>query len=422
MLSKPSKQPEFSLGDPKFLENPAPMLAQMRDVGPLVSAKIPVIGKIWVTTTHAATSEVAKGRDRFFLTGQGAGLNSKGVAGLRWWMPPTFRAMANNMLGKDDPEHRRLRKLVDKAFARRGIRDMQPAIAAEAHRRATALGTGTVDLVPGFSRRFPLEVIAELLGVPDQDRLRFAQHAGALGELTGPLSMFRLMRSLSKMRGDLIMLIKQMRRDPQPGLISELIAVEENGDGLDEDELIAMVFLLLFAGFETTTNLISGSVLALEQNPDQKAWLLDDFDVRIETATEELCRFVSSISGTKPRLVAKDTVVDGHTVRRGEKIMAFPMAANYDPAVFDAPDQLQLDRFPNPHLAFSSGTHFCLGMQLARVELQEALRALYGVFPGLSLPQQELSYIKRPGHRALAKLMIDTSDCNSAGALMQGAK
>ncbi len=397
----------FNLADPGFLQNPAPMLAAMRDQGALVRVKFPFVGQIWVTTTHSGTSEVAKGKDRFFLTERGAGLSNKGFAAMPWWAPPTIRAIANNMLGKDDPDHRRLRKLVDKAFARRGIHAMRTQIAAQADKRAKLLGQGTVDMVPGFARRFPLEVIAELLAVPDKDRERFARFGGSLGDVSGPVSIVRLLRNLSRLRGDLKSMIHKMRSVPQPGLISELIAAEQDGDSLSEDELLSMVFLLLFAGFETTTNLISGAILALEQNPDQKRWLFEDFDARLEPATEELCRFVSAVGGTKPRITAFDTTVEGQPIKRGEKVMALLYAANFDPAVFSEPEKLQLDRFPNPHLSFSTGTHFCLGMQLARVELQEALRALYTTFPKLALSDDAPIYAKRPGHRALSSLKLD---------------
>ena len=396
----------FNLADATFLANPAPMLAEMRAKGPLVKIKLPIVGVMWTTTTYAATAEVAKGKDRFFLTGQGAGLKKKGNTSMSWWMPPSFRAMADNMLGKDDPDHRRLRKLVDQAFARRGIRDLRPKIADIAEGRVAGLGQGTVDIIPGFCRRFPLDVIAELLGLPDKDRQAFAAFGGSFGEFSGPLSIFRIMRAVSRMNRYLGRMIKEFRENPQPGLIADLIAAEAEGEKLSQDELVAMVFLLLFAGFETTTNLISGSVLALDQFPDQKAWLFEDFETRIEPATEELCRFVSSVGGTKPRVAAVDTMVEGQPINKGDRIMALPIAANFDPAVFDVPGQLRLDRFPNPHLAFSTGTHLCLGMQLARVELQEALRALYGAWSCLKVVDQHPRYAKRPGHRALAVLNV----------------
>ena len=251
----------------------------------------------------------------------------------------------------------------------------------------------------------PLFVIAELLGIPQAQRADFARQAGALGDLGGVWSVVRLLVRLGQLHRAMRRLMAQMRAAPAPGLIADLMAAEAGGDALGEDALVAMVFLLLFAGFETTTNLISGAVLALEQNPEQKAWLWEDFDGRIERATEELCRHVSAVGAPKPRFVARDTEVQGMALPRGARVMALPIAANYDPAVFETPAQLNLNRFPNPHLSFSTGAHFCLGLQLARVELQEALRALYGVHPHLSVTG-EARYAKRPGHRAITHLPV----------------
>jgi cytochrome P450 len=194
--------------------------------------------------------------------------------------------------------------------------------------------------------------------------------------------------------------IEAARRNPRPGLIGELVQAEEEGDKLDESELLSMVVLLLIAGFETTTHLISDSVWALEQNPDQKAWLMADPAGRMERAVEELARFASPVQSTKPRYVARDTEFFGQTQRRGELILALVAAANADPAEFDHPERLQLDRFPNPHLVFSSGIHFCLGQQLARVETQAALTRLYARFPNLALAAPDrVEWIERIGIR-----------------------
>ncbi len=395
----------YNLADPDFLVDPTPMLARMRADGPIVRVKLPIVGKIWVTTTHSATSQVAKGKDTFFLTSQGAGLKKKGNASMPWWAPASLRAMADNMLGKDDPEHRRLRKLVDQAFARRGIRDMRPDIASIAAARVAGLGHGTINVVPDFCRAFPLDVIAELLGVADDDRDAFARMGQALGDVGGVFSIIRLLRAIRGFQKLVRRIVADMRADPQPGLITDLIAAEAEGDQLSEDELVSMVFLLMFAGFETTTNLLAGAIVALDAHPDQKTWLLADFDNRIETATEELCRFVTSVTATKPRIAAQDVDIDGARIAKGEKVMALPVAANFDPAVFEAPEELRLDRFPNPHLAFSTGAHFCLGMQLARVELQEGLRAFYSAHPTAMV--KNTVFAKRPGHRAITTLDVD---------------
>lgn len=395
----------FDLGAPEFLRAPEAQLARMRACGAFVPVRLPIIGTVWVTTTYAATEAVAKGKETFFLDGRNAGLR-KGTAGVPWWLSRTLRALISNMLTMDDPDHRRLRRLVDRAFARRGIREMRPAIAAQAEACLAGLGSSPVDIVPGFCRKLPLEVIADLLGVPQVDRITFARAGGSLGDIAGPLSVARMLWQVGKLGRLIRALVAQARAEPRAGLISDLIAVEEEGDRLSEDELLSMVFMLLFAGFETTTNLISGAVLALAERPEQRAWLTEDFDGRIEQATEEFCRYCSAVAGTKPRLTGQDIEVDGHRLRRGNKVMALPLAANYDPSVFEHPEELRLDRFPNPHLSFSTGAHFCLGMQLARVELQEALRAVLRRWPDLPVDLGRVHYARRPGHRALKTLFL----------------
>jgi cytochrome P450 len=201
--------------------------------------------------------------------------------------------------------------------------------------------------------------------------------------------------------------IEAARRDPQAGLIGELVRAEEEGDRLDESELLSMIVLLLVAGFETTRHLIADSVILLERHPAQKAWLLADPTARIERAVEELARYASPVQSTKPRYVARDAEFFGAPLKRGEIILALVAAANSDPAVFDAPDELRLDRFPNPHLVFSSGVHFCLGMQLARLETQSALARLYARFPDLALAEPErIDWVERLGIRGPKSLRV----------------
>jgi len=185
------------------------------------------------------------------------------------------------------------------------------------------------------------------------------------------------------------------------------VAAEEEGDKLDEDELVTMIVLLLVAGFETTRHLIADSVLMLERHPEQKAWLLADPADRIERAVEELARYASPVQATKPRYVSRDAEFFGTQLKRGEVILALLASANDDPAAFDHPDQLRLDRFPNPHLVFSSGVHFCLGMQLARLEAQSALLRLYARFPDLSLAAPDrIDWIERLGIRGPKALRV----------------
>jgi len=383
--------------------DPFPQLAAMRAAGPVIPVRLPLLGKLWITTTHAACLAMVKDNDLFVQEGSHAG--KSGTAGMQWWMPKGLRLLAANMLQKDEPDHRRLRKLVDRAFARRDILAMRGRIELLADRILDGFeGRGEVDLAAEYSRRLPLEVICELLGLPDADRAEFSQWTRAFA-LSNALDLFRLMGVVDRMSAYLRGQIEACRRTPRPGLIGELVRDEEDGDKLSETELLAMVFLLLLAGFETTTHLISDSIIALEQHPQQKAFLLADPAGRMESAVEELARYTSPVQSTKPRYVARDTVFFGANLRRGELIMAWLASANADPAQFDRSQELRLDRFPNPHLVFSSGIHFCLGMQLARVETQSALARLYARFPDLKIPPpDQIRWAGRLGIRGVSAL------------------
>src|SRR5262249_24073280 len=182
------------------------------------------------------------------------------------------------------------------------------------------------------------------------------------------------------------------------GLISELVRVEKEGARLTRDEMVAMVFLLLLAGHETTTHLISGSVFELARNPGLRDWLAQDWS-RADLAIEEFLRFVSPVQFSKPRFVRQDMDLGGIRLKRGDQIMAMLAAANMDPAANVAPEKLDLARRPNHHIAFGTGVHFCLGYQLARLEGKCALQALYTRWPKLALAgsPEEHRWTSRPG-------------------------
>ena len=405
-------KPAYSLDNPlkfdiqgaAFKRHPYPAFAAMRAAGPVLPMKLPFVGKAWVTTTHAAALAMVKDNATFVQEGRHAG--KSGVAGLQWWMPRTLKILTNNMLLKDESDHRRLRKLVDTAFKRRDVLAMRGDIEQLADRLLDGFD-GEADLLADYARQLPLAVICDLLGLPEEDRGRFSHWTRSSTSVTGMWGLLRavgpLRRMLAYVRGQ----IEEARSNPREGLISALVQAEEDGDTLNEDELVSMIFLLLVAGFETTTHLIADSVIALEANPRQKAFLLEDPAGRMERAVEELARYTSPVQSTKPRYVARDTELCGQPLRRGDIIMALVASANADPAEFDAPEQLQLDRFPNPHLVFSSGIHFCLGLQLARVEAQSALARLYARFPALEIIDPEtLPWIERLGIRGVSALPV----------------
>lgn len=416
----------FDLVGPAYKDDPFPTHEAMRAVGPVLPVRLPLVGRVWTTSTFEATEAMAKGGpggDLFVLEGRNVtGRRVRaGPAGMRWWMPRSLHAVADNMLGRDDPDHRRLRKLVDHAFARRDVQAMRPAVEALADRLLDRMaGTSEpVDLMTAYARRLPLDVICELLGLPESDRERFATLAEAFTRVSGALGVLRAFRGITGLSAYVRARIERVRADGArsddgpPGLIAEMVRAERDGERLSESELVSMVILLLLAGFETTSNLICNAVVALERHPEQKAFWLADPDERTARgertarAVEELARHSTPVLTTKPRFVSRDATFFGRPLKAGERVMPWLAAANDDPARFDAPGELRLDRFPNPHLVFSTGVHFCLGLQLARIETQVALERLYARFPDLALAEPEaIEWTRRPGTRGVARLPV----------------
>lgn len=387
-----------------YLRNPAAGISKLRASGPVVEIRFPIIGKVWITTTQELAGRVLKDGDTFTLRKNGGP-----VAGLRWWMPGIFRTLANNMLTMDEPDHTRLREIVDEAFRRRAILDMEPLIRAIADELAGALFAegSPADLVDRYARKVPLSVICELLGLPQSDRPKFMAWTNSFTRLTGPIGFLRLIPALAAMKRYLAKRLIAAREQGGAGLIAELVRVEKAGGRISPDEMVAMVFLLLGAGTETTTHLISGSVYELIRNPRLRDWLEDDWS-RVNLAVEEFLRFISPVQFSKPRFFRKDVDFDGVHLKKGEKIMAMLAAANMDPEANEHPERLDLDRRPNRHLAFGTGIHFCLGYQLARVEGKCALQALFTRWPKLDLAvaDSQIRWRERPGLRAIANLPV----------------
>jgi cytochrome P450 len=250
-------------------------------------------------------------------------------------------------------------------------------------------------------------VICELLGLPDEDRPKFTRWVQALfrsvslfGMLLALPRIFRLLKYLRRH-------FEQCRQQPRPGLMTALVQAEQDGDKLSEDELLAMAFLLLFAGFETTVHLLSGGTLALLKAPQQKERLRKDWSL-LPPAVEELLRFVSPVQMSEARHVIRDLEFHGQELRRGDAIVAWLGAANADLARFPDPEKLDLARSPNPHVSFGSGMHFCLGAQLARVEAQVGFERLLTRYPRLTLAMadSELKYSGNMLLRALVALPV----------------
>jgi cytochrome P450 PksS len=395
----------FDFTSQEYLRNPAAGIARIRAAGPVVEVRFPVIiGKTWITTTQEAADEMLKDSATFTLRQNGK------VAGMRWWMPGIVRTLANNMLTVDEPDHTRLRNLVDEAFRRRAILDMEPRIIEIADELAGELFAqgSPADLVMRYARLLPLSVICELLGLPAEDRSKFMAWAGKMGGSSSTLGfVWRMITGVSSIKRYLEAYLDSARASAGHGLIAELIRVEKEGQKLSRDEMVGMVFLILFAGHETTTHLISGSVFELLKNRRLRDWLEEDWK-RADLAVEEFLRFISPVQFSKPRLVGKDTKLCGVPLKKGDKIMAMLAAANHDPAANDQPDKLDLERRPNRHIAFGTGIHFCLGHQLARIEGRCALKSLFTRWPKLELAvdPSQIRWRNQPGIRAIEKLPV----------------
>jgi len=387
-----------------YFRNPAAEIEKLRSAGPVVEVQFPMIGKVWTTTTQDLADRVLKDSETFTIrTGVG------GVAGLQWWMPRILRTLANHMLSKDEPDHRRLRDIVDEAFRRRAVLEMEPRILGIADELAGELFAegSPADLVDRYARTLPLSVICELLGLPLADRPKFTAWASGFTRFTGTIGLISLIPNILAMRRYLEGQLNAVRSRGGTGLIAELVRVEQEGGQISRDELVAMVFLLLFAGHETTTHLISGSVYELLRTPSLRDWLEEDWG-RAGLAVEEFLRFLSVVQFTKPRFVRKDIELGGVLLKKGDKIMPMLAAANLDPQANPHPERLDLTRKPNRHLAFGTGIHFCLGHQLARLEGICALKALFQRWPKLVLAvdESQIKWRKRAGLRAIEHLPV----------------
>jgi cytochrome P450 len=395
---------EADFASPDYYRNPAAAIERLRAAGPLVQVRFPLVGVVWTPTTQALADRILKDTETFAIR------NEKGsVGGLKWWMPGIVRTLANHMLSMDDPDHRRLRDIVDEAFRRRAVLEMEPRIRAIADDLAGKLFAqgSPADLVGRYARELPLWVICELLGLPLADRPKFIAWAGGFTRLTGPLGIFVAIPNVIAMKRYIARHLETVRRQGGDGLIAEIVRIEKDGGQISPDEIVSMVFLLLFAGHETTTHLISGSVFELLKNPELRDWLEQDWS-RVDLAVEEFLRFLTPVQFTKPRYIRRDVELGGVRLRKGEKVMVMLAAADMDPQANPDPEQLELQRKPNRHIAFGTGIHFCLGHQLARIEGKCALKSLFQRWPKLTLAVDEsaITWRKRPGIRAIDKLPV----------------
>lgn len=303
-------------------------------------------------------------------------------------MRPDFaQAVVRSLLMLDAPDHTRVRRLVSRAFTPRVVERLSDGIAARVSSLLDAMERKPdPDVIRDLADPLPLAVIADLLGIPDEDRGHLKawsnDFVGLLDPIQSEADPAQLERAFDELRAVMHRVFAARRSEPRDDLVSGLVQANDQGDVLSEAELDSLCVLLLVAGNETTTNLIGNGTLALLQHPAQRRVLRDGPEA-VRRAVEELLRYDSPIQATD-RVASEDLEIGGRRVRKGQIVGLLIGAANRDPDAFARPDELDLTREENPHLAFGHGVHFCLGAQLARLEGRHALTALFERHPDLA--------------------------------------
>jgi cytochrome P450 len=386
-------RPGPTLFDRDFTDDPYPAYAWLREHAPVRKARLPNGVEAYLVTRYDdAKALLADPR-----LSKDAARSYPGWQPGRTGIPGEHRSgVASHLLNLDPPDHTRLRRLVAKAFTPRRVAEFAPRIVEIADDLLDAFDpTGPVDLIRAYAFPLPIVVICEMLGVPPEGRAIF--HEWATGMIDrgsgrgGPRG--GVGRSVKQIRGYLRQLIHDKRGDLSDDLLSALIRASDHGEHLTEDEAAAMSFIILFAGFETTVNLVGNGTLALLTHPAQLDWLLAD-QTRFEPAVEELLRFDGPVEFGTWRFTTEPVTVGGVDIAAGEPVLVVLAAADRDPERFPDPDRLDLDRNATGHLALGHGIHFCLGAPLARLEGRIAFERLFGRFPGLALavPAAELRW------------------------------
>src|SRR6266436_5848429 len=382
---------QFNPMDPAFVEDPYPTYHVLRSQDPVHHSPL----GFWVLTRYADV--IAMLRDPRLIKEPIAAF-----VAARFGMAVPF-GLGLSMLDRDPPDHTRLRGLVSKAFTPKALESLRPRIQQIVDELVDQVESrGEMDLVEEFAYPLPVIVICEMLGVPVKDHERF-KHWGL--DIARGLDAIMLPPDSEVGKRSMIgrkalaeyfrELIAERRAAPRGDMLSALIAAEEAGDKLDEDELLATCILLLIAGHETTVNLIGNGTLALLRHPEQMEKLRRDPSL-VESAVEELLRFEGPVETATERYALEDVQISGATIPRGGLVYVVLASANRDERQFDNPDTLDITRQNNRHLAFGQGIHSCLGAALARIEAQIAINALLRRSPFLQLarPAREIRWKK----------------------------
>ncbi|GAB2546442.1 cytochrome P450 family protein [Gracilibacillus alcaliphilus] len=381
----------------EFHQNPYDYYKQIRSHHPF--AKVNMVGEghySWMAFTYDAATAVLKD-ERF-------------IKDMRTVFPnevtdDNMTPISQSMLFVDPPDHRRLRKLVQRGFTPKNIEKLRGRVEEIARDQADQMkGQETIDFISAYAFPIPIQVICELLGVPSEDRLDFQRWSNALVDVT---EYEQFEASTAEFMAYLEKLLEQKRQFPEEDLLSELMVAEEDGGRLTLKELYGVVMLLIVAGHETTVNLIANGLLALLTHPEQLS-LLKEEPALIPQAVEELLRFNGPVEFSTDRWARESFTFMGQQVTKGDHVIVSLASADHDPDLFENADQLDITREQSPHLAFGKGIHYCLGAPLARLEGEIAIRVLLEQYPNISLaaPLSELEWRQSFIIRGLKRLPV----------------
>jgi cytochrome P450 len=394
--------------DPALLANPYPFYRGLYDRDPVLWIDGLFGLGAWAVTSHAVASAVL--RDKKFGKDASHVLPPEKLKLIPAQNQEIMERRRANMLFSDPPTHTRLRALVAQTFTPRTVERLRPRIAEITRQLLDDVGERReIDLLQALAFPLPVIVIAELLGVPPEDRDRFKQWSTVLTLAVNPAATADDFRKIHRVLPDLdaylSVIIEQRRQEPRFDLISELVLAQEAGDRLSMEELLATCRLILSAGHETTVNLIGNGVLALLRDRGQRERLAHDAAL-LPNAVDELLRYDSPVQMTV-RIAFEDAPLGPHQARRGDLVLVLVGAANRDPALFRDGDALDVGRDnAHAHLAFGAGIHYCLGAALARIEGELAIGALLQRFPNLQLGDAPLRYRANPVLRGLEALPV----------------
>ena len=359
-------------------QDPYPFYAALRERDPVHRSRLV---NAWVFTRHGDIDAILRDHRRFANDPRKGTLSREQRAKL----PPDEEF---TILFLDPPDHKRLRALVNKAFTPKAVNALEPHIRSLLESLLDDVDDPSgFDLMKAVAQPLPVIVIAEMLGIPPEDRAQFKvwsdQRARTLEPLVSPRERADAETASRALDAYFRPIIKERREAPQDDIVSALAQAEEEGDRLTERETLNMLRLLLIAGNETTTNLIGNGILALLRHPDQLQRLRDDPSL-IPAAVDELLRFDSPVQ-TDFRRVLEDCEVNGIPLRKRENMVLLLGAANRDPDVFENPDRLDVGRDDRSHLSFGRGIHHCIGAPLARLEGRIVLETLLERFSSIGL-------------------------------------